>query len=214
MTALAAMTRSWPMLGALGAGLVLAALAAGAGGAPQVVLAGLGVAALGWGVLSLRAGRLLAPRTVLGVAVVALLAGGAAVGSGAMSDVAGLPLATASVFIASVALSAAVAVRARARRTEHVRAEAPAKPTTVRDEEPAKPASLRVEEPAKPTTVRVEEPAKPASRDPHALSTLVGLAVGAALVAALATPALAATEAGETAVPHGRHGAHDPGHSH
>jgi hypothetical protein len=181
MTALAAMTRSWPMLGALGAGLVLAALAAGAGGAPQVVLAGLGVAALGWGVLSLRAGRLLAPRTVLGVAVSALLAGGAAVGSGAMTDVAGLPLATASVFIASVALSAAVAVRARARRTEHVRAEAPA---------------------------------KPASRDPHALSTLVGLAVGAALVSALATPAIAATEAGETAVPHGRHGAHDPGHSH
>jgi hypothetical protein len=179
MTALAAMTRSWPMLGALGAGLVLAALAAGAGGAPQVVLAGLGVAALGWGVLSLRAGRVLAPRTVLGVAVAALLAGGAAVGAGAMTDVAGLPLAAASVFIASVALSAAVAVRRR--RAEQV---------------------------------RFEEPANPASRDPHALSTFVGLAVGAALVSALATPALAATDAGETAVPHGRHGAHDPGHPH
>lgn len=186
MTALAAMTRSWPMLGALGAGLVLAALAAGAGGAPQVALAGLGAAALGWGVLSLRAGRLLAPRTVLGVAVAALLVGGAAVGAGAMTDVAGLPLAAASVFIASVALSAAVAVRAR--RAKHVRAEEPA-------------------------SLRAEEPAKPASRDPRALNTLVGLAVGAALVSALATPALAATEAGETAVPHGRHGAHDPGHS-
>ncbi|KZE92507.1 hypothetical protein AVP42_02661 [Agromyces sp. NDB4Y10] len=62
MTALAVITRSWPMLGALGAGLVLAALAAGAGGATQVALAGLGIAALGWGVLSLRAGRALAPR--------------------------------------------------------------------------------------------------------------------------------------------------------
>jgi hypothetical protein len=196
MTALAAMTRSWPMLGALGAGLVLAALAAGAGGAPQVVLAGLGVAALGWGALSLRSGRPLAPRAVLGVAVAALLAGGAWVGSGAVTDVSGLPLAAASVFIASIALSAAVAVRA-ARRTEHLRAEEPAKP--------------RVEEPAKP---RVEQPAKPESRDPGPRSTLVGLVVGAALVSALATPALAATEAGDSAVPHGRHGVHDPGHAH
>lgn len=187
MTALSAMTRSWPMLGALGAGLVLAALAAGAGGAPQVVLAGLGVAALGWGVLSLRAGRMLAPRTVLGVAAAALLTGGAAVGAGVMTDVAGLPLAAASVFVASVALPAAVAVRAG--RAEHA----------------------RVEEPA---SLRIEEPAKPQCQDPHTFRTLAGLAVGAALVSALATPALAATEAGETAVPHGRHGAHDPGHPH
>lgn len=200
MIALAAMTRSWPMLGALGAGLVLAALAAGAGGAPQAVLAGLGVAALGWGVLSLRSGRLLAPRAVLGVAVAALLAGGAWVGSGAVTDVAGLPLTAASVFIASIAVSAAVAVRA-ARRAERV-------PASVRADERV---SLQVEAPA---SLRVDEPAKPTSRDPHALSTLVGLAVGAALVSALATPALAATEAGESAVPHGRHGAHDPGHAH
>lgn len=179
MIALAAMTRSWPMLCALGAGLVLAALAAGAGGAPQAVLAGLGVAALGWGVLSLRSGRPLAPRAVLGVSVAALLAGGAWVGSGAVTGVAGLPLAAASVFIASIALSAALAVRAG--RAEHLRADAPA---------------------------------TPASRDPGARSTLVGLAVGAALVSALATPALAATEAGESAVPHGRHGVHDPGHAH
>lgn len=188
MIALAAMTRSWPMLCALGAGLVLAALAAGAGGASQAVLAGLGVAALGWGVLSLRSGRPLAPRTVLGVAVAALLAGGAWVGSGAVTDVAGFPLAAASVFIASIALSAALTVRA-ARRAEHLPTEAPA-------------------------SLRVEEPAKPASRDPHPRRTLVGLAVGAALVSALATPALAATEAGESAVPHGRHGPHDPGHAH
>lgn len=179
MDALAAMTRSWPMLGALGAGLVLAALAAGAGGATQVALAGLGVAALGWGGLSLRAGRLVGPGSVLGVCVAALLAGGAAVASGAMTEVAGLPLAVASAFIASVALSAALAVRAR-----------------------------------RAAPVRVEEPAQRASRDPHARRSLAGLAVGAALVSALATPALAATEAGERAVPHGQHGAHDPGHSH
>lgn len=200
MTALAAMTRGWPMLGALGAGLVLAALAAGAGGARQVVLAGLGVAALGWGVLSLRAARPLAPRAALGMSVAALLTGGAAVGSGAMADVAGLPLAAASVFIAVVALSAALAVRAR--RAEHARFEEP------------EPASTRGEEPARRVSVGIEEPAEPASRDPRARGALVGLMIGALLVSALATPALAATEAGELAVPHGEHGTPDPGHAH
>lgn len=195
MTALAAMTRGWPMLGALGAGLVLAALAAGAGGARQVVLAGLGVAALGWGVLSLRAGRPLAPRAALGMSVAALITGGAAVGSGAMADVAGLPLAAASVFIGSIALSTALAVRAR-------------RATPVRVEDPA---SVEVEDPA---SVRVEERAQPASRDPRPRLPVVGLMIGALLVSALATPALAATEAGELAVPHGEHGTPDPGHAH
>lgn len=177
MTALAAMTRSWPMLGALGAGLVLAALGAGAGGAPQVVLAGLGVAALGWGVLSLGADRMLAPRGVLAVGVVALAAGGGAVAGGAMSDVAGLPLAAASAFIAWVALAAALVVRSRRAA------------------------------PATPEALRVEDPAEPASRDAvDARRSLAGLAVGALLVSALATPALAATEAGRLAVPHGEHG--------
>lgn len=184
MDALAAMTRSWPMLGALGAGLVLTALAAGAGGAPQVALVGLGLAALGWGVLSLRADRMLVPRAVLGVAVAALLAGGAAATAGAWADVAALPLAAASVFIAAVALAAAIAVRgARARPT------------------------------AGPPTSEAAAAGRPSpARD--ARRTLVGLALGAALVSALATPALAATDAGELAVPHGRHGPHDPGHSH
>ena len=36
--------------------------------------------------------------------------------------------------------------------------------------------------------------------------SLAGLVAGALLVAGLATPALAATEAGELAVPHGEHG--------
>ena len=40
--------------------------------------------------------------------------------------------------------------------------------------------------------------------------SLVGLLAGAVLVAGLATPALAATRAGELAVPHGAHGTHGP----
>ena len=192
MTAPAAMTRSWPMLGALGAGLVLAALGAGAGGAPQVVLAGLGVAALGWGVLSLRAGRMLVPVGVLAVGVTTLAVGAGAVAGGAMTDVAGLPLAAASAFIAWVALAAALAVR-----------------------------SGRV---ARATTDAAvpEERTEPASRDlAETRRTLAGLAIGALLVSALATPALAATEAGRLAEPHGQHGTTpsgdirpDPGHAH
>ncbi|MEI5584602.1 MULTISPECIES: hypothetical protein [unclassified Agromyces] len=177
MKALEAITRSWPMLGALGAGLVLAALAAGAGGAMRVVLAGLGVAALGWAGLSLRAGRPVAARTVLGIATGALLAGGAAVAAGAMAGVAAAPLAAASVFIGAVASSAALDLRRR-------------------------------------RAARAAAPAAPAAGETHPRLALAGLALGAALVSAIATPALAATDAGKLAVPHGEHGAHDPGHAH
>ncbi|MGR0318632.1 hypothetical protein [Agromyces sp. ZXT2-3] len=196
MHAPATTTRSWPMLAALGGGLVGTALAAGAGGAPQVVLAGLGVAALGWGVLSLRSGRPLAPRTVLAASVAALLLAGAAVASGSVADVPGLPLATACAFLAAVALSVAPAAR-------HGRA-VPAQPeASVVDRTPAgRPAHAR------------PSPAAEARR------SLAGLAIGAVLVSALATPALAATEAGRSAVPHGEHGTHPvdapggPGHHH
>ena len=184
MNALAAMTRSWPMLGALGAGLVLTALAAGAGGAPQVVLAGLGVAGLGWAVLSLHAGRIVAPRTVLATSAGALAVVGLLVATGAMADAAGLPLAAASLFVVAVALSAAFQVR-RGRAAG-----------------------------AEPRPRRAID----------GRMSLLGLAGGAALVAALATPALAATEPGRLAVPHGQHGGPgtiaplevhgEPGHSH
>ena len=42
----------------------------------------------------------------------------------------------------------------------------------------------------------------------------LGVFTVASLVSALATPALAATEAGELAVPHGEHGTTDPGKAH
>ncbi|MFC9917161.1 hypothetical protein [Agromyces binzhouensis] len=177
MHAPATMTRTWPMLAGIGGGLVLTALAAGAGGAPQAALAGLGVAALGWGVLSLRASRPLAPRAVLATSVASFLAGGAAVASGALADVPGLPLAAAGVFLAVVALS--VARAARGGRADRREPEASAARTT---------------------------PAARAATGSESLRSLAGLAIGAVLVSALATPALAATEAGRSAVPHGEHG--------
>ena len=70
MTALATMARTWPMLAAFGGGLVLLALAAGAGGTAGGVLAAAGIAGLGWGAFSLHAGRAI----VAGLATPALAA--------------------------------------------------------------------------------------------------------------------------------------------
>lgn len=170
MQVLSASARSWPMLSAFGAGLVLLALAGGAQGAMRFILAGLGVAALGWGLASLRAGRVIAPAAVLGVAAAALVGAGALVVSGmaADTDVAAGPLAATSVFVVVVALACGLALR---RRRGPARA----------------PGSERT-------------PARGFDR-----RSLAGLLVGAALVSALATPALAATTAGEHAVPHGTH---------
>lgn len=183
MQALVAATRSWPMLAAFGAGLVLMALAAGAGGAAQPALIVIGVAALGWGVLALRAGHVLAPSLVLVAAAVSLVGTAAAVATGtaAMTDVAPGPLAAASVFIVVMALAAGFELRGRSR-----------------------PASRRAGR-GGTGSQRVRREASVAAR-------LTGLVSGAALVAALATPALAATEAGEQAVPHGTHQL-DPGSS-
>lgn len=176
MNALSTLARTWGMLSALGAGLVLLALAAGAGGTAAGVLAGAGAAGLGWGVLSLRAGRALAPRAALGVCAGLLVAAGVLVGSGLAgpAEVPVGPLVAASALIAVVAGNAALVVRRR--RTPRP------------DGEPARAAV-------------------------DGRLSLVGLVAGALLVAGLATPALAATEAGELAVPHGEHGEHgDAGH--
>lgn len=124
MRALAAATRSWPMLAAVGAGLVLLAVAAGAGGIVQPVTAVLGVAALAWSVVALRAGRLVAPTVVLVACSVFLVGAGALVATGwvGRADVAAGPLVAASVFIVVVAASCALVLR-----RERVTAIAPAR---------------------------------------------------------------------------------------
>jgi hypothetical protein len=171
------------MLSGLGAGLVLLATAAGvpttAGGlAAGAVLTGCGIAALGWAVLGLRAGRPPAPRAALGSAVGVMGISGALVVSGtaAMLRSPVLPLLAAEVFVFAVAVGAAAELRRRRRRG------------------------------LGPDRGRGRDEAVPAR------TSVLGLAVGATLVAALATPALAATSAGELAVPHGE--LHDAGHAH
>jgi hypothetical protein len=178
MNALTTLARTWPMLSALGGGLVLLALAAGAGGTAGVALAGTGIAGLGWGLLSLRAGRAIAPAVALGVGAAVLVGAGALVGTGlaASTGVAVGPLVAASAFIGVVAVHSAFVVRrgsrAAARTIPH--------PTGPADAAPQPAVDGRL--------------------------SLAGLVAGALLVAGLATPALAATEAGELAVPHGEHG--------
>lgn len=176
------------MLAALGAGLVLTAVGAGAltdaGGAVDgaggtrvggavtgAVLAGCGLAALGWAAFALRAGRVPASRATLAASLAVLAVSGALLATGWASSfrVAVLPLLAADVLVVVVALGSASELRrGRGRR---------------------------------------RSPGAAADRTP-----LVGLAVGATLVAALASPALAGTAAGDLAVPHGE--LHGTGHQH
>lgn len=172
--------RSWPMLAALGAGLVLTAVAAGAGGYAGAALVGCGIAALAQGVLALRAGRLVAPASTLG-GCLGVLAGSAAVvvtGSAGALDIAIMPLLAADLFVLVVAFGAAADLRKRRG------AAATATATAVADGFVAR--------------TRRE------AREPQRRFPIMGMLAGAALTAALATPALAATEAGGQAVPHGQ----------
>ncbi|GAA1829497.1 hypothetical protein [Agromyces salentinus] len=183
MLALVVLTRSWPMFAALGAGLVLTAVGAGAlgssgwGTAAAVVLVGSGLAALGWGVAALRAARVPAPGVTLLVSLVLIAASGAVIASGAAPAVgiAVLPLLVADLFVVVVAVGAAATVRSRR-----------GGPTDAASGRP----------PVEVGAVRGRRSGGPAA-------TAIGMVIGAALVAALATPALAATDAGEDAVPHG-----------
>ncbi len=177
MSALGGLVWSWPMLGSVGAGLVLTALAAGAEIVAGAVLAGCGIAALGWGVFALRAGHPVAPRATIGISVALLVASAALAATGTSFDqgIPALPLLAADLLVAVVALGAAGEMRSRRRRRASGRA-----------------------------GDRVPD----SLRGVHA----IGLIVGATLVAALATPALAATGAGDLAVPHGE--LHAPAHEH
>ncbi|GGI44724.1 hypothetical protein BCL57_000604 [Agromyces flavus] len=180
-------TREWPMLSAIGVGLVFTATAAGALGpavgtaestglgrpAAAAILAGCGVAALGWAVLALHAGRLPWPRATLAVALTVFAASAGLLASGAAPSlgVAPLPLLAADLLVLVVAGGAALELRmARGRPGGAAAVAAPAR------------------------------------------GSVFGLIVGAALVSALVTPALAGTAAGDLAVPHGEQHGTEHGH--
>lgn len=119
----ATFVRSWPSVSAWGAGLIVAALGAGAivrsdSGAPAtglgIGLVILGLASLAWGAAALSTGRLVVPRMTLAGALIALLATTALVFI-APAHTSIIAAAAASVLL--VVVGATVAVHLRRRRS-------------------------------------------------------------------------------------------------
>jgi hypothetical protein len=148
--------RGWIAFAGLGSGIVHLALAVDSPAGFAIALLLVGVLQFVWGVLTMAATRLIAPRAVIAGALLpaaALWAAEIVTGG----PVRALPLLVATVLELFVAMSVAVALRR----------------------------------------------GRPDGPPPSAGRYLVGLAAGALAVAAVVTPALAATRAGESAVPHG-----------
>lgn len=170
--------RTWLGFAALGAALIHLAVGVTAPFPLSVLLVGFGITELGWGIATLAAGRVIAPRVVVGAALIPVFIWGAtaALGSGlgVTSAQTGLPLypmAVASLFNVFLAATVAIALRR---------------------------ASNGIPTPASAST--------PGAAAPGGWRFLTGLVVGGFLLSALTTPALAATEVGSHAVPHGSHG--------
>ncbi|MET0976094.1 MAG: hypothetical protein ABWX82_10540 [Leifsonia sp.] len=166
------MTRTWPPVAAVGAGLVHLAVAASAPPLLAVVLAVIGTAEITWAVAVLRAERIVLARTALVVSAsssVAWVATAFTLGAVGLADPAAavpvLPLLVATAFTLFIAIACARRVRA------------------------------------------ADAPGAGAGSDERGAWRFIGaLASAAVIVGAMATPALAATEAGRHAVPHGEHG--------
>ncbi|TFB75294.1 hypothetical protein E3O06_05570 [Cryobacterium glaciale] len=180
--------RTWLGFAALGAALIHLAVGVTAPFPLSVLLVGFGIAELGWGIATLAAGRVIGPRVVVGAALIPVFIWGAtaALGSGLgiTSAQTGLPLypmAMASWFNVFLAATVAIALR-------H--------------------ASNGIPTPASASTPGAAAPgaAAPGAAAPGGWRFLTGLVVGGFLLSALTTPALAATEVGSHAVPHGSHG--------
>ncbi|WP_104090013.1 MULTISPECIES: hypothetical protein [unclassified Cryobacterium] len=180
---MSAVIRTWLGFAALGAALIHLAVGVTAPFPLSVLLVGFGIAELGWGIATLATGRVITPRIVVGAALIPVFIWGvtAALGSGlgVTSAQTGLPLypmVVASLFNIFLAATVAIALR-RA-------------PNGI------------------PTAVGAASPGTltPGSPTPGGWRFLTGLVVGGFLLSALTTPALAATEVGSHAVPHGSHG--------
>ena len=184
--------RIWLGFAALGAALIHLAVGVTAPLPLSVLLVGFGIAELGWGIATLAAGRVLMPRVIVGAALIPVFIWGttAVLGSslGVTSGQTGLPLYPMAIASLFNVFLAATVAIALRR--------SPAGPPT----------------PATPST------SEAGASTPSGWRFLTGLVVGGFLLSALTTPALAATEVGSHAVPHGSHGSHGvteltiPGH--
>ncbi|MFC5930564.1 hypothetical protein D6T64_16805 [Cryobacterium melibiosiphilum] len=184
---MSAVTRLWLGFAALGAGMIHVAVGASAPFPLSVLLIGFGVAELAWGVTALALGRLPVPRAVSGAALIPVFVWGAtaALGSGlgVSAEATGLPfysMAIASLF--NLFLAVVMAVHQRRRSNEAASSATGAASVARTGTSPAVAGGWRF---------------------------VTALALGGAIFSGLTTPALAATDAGQLAVPHGTsHGGH------
>ncbi|WP_010157424.1 hypothetical protein [Leucobacter chromiiresistens] len=168
----------WPALASLGAGLVLFATAAGASPAIAVPVGLAGAAELVWALAVLRAGRLVAPRAAIAGGAIGIAGSGFLLLTGPLALI---PFLALFVFHWSIAIAAVLEVRRLRAASAVANGDAPSE-----------------------TGIAVAGVSAIAPvRRRRAGAFTIALVVEAMLVAAIATPALAASEAGEFAVPHG-----------
>lgn len=169
-------TSAWVAFAALGAGLVHLALVVGAPWPVAAALVVLGAAELVWGVAALRAGRPPLPRAALAVALAPIAAWMATLAVSAVVPIADAVAALRPLPLAVTTLLGLIAAVSLGAR-------------------------LRRERDGAAAASRESSPPQPE----HAGRYLVGMLAGALVVGALVTPALAGTEAGLYAQPHGEH---------
>jgi hypothetical protein len=179
-------TRTWLAMAAIGAGLIHVALGAGAPPVLAVPLIAIAVAEIAWGVLTVLKDRIFTPTAALigalaPIGLWAVLITAASVGA-SPELLAPLPfLAMGSATLFDLFLAGVLAVQ----RRRAMRAGGSVGPAA-----------------SAGTDGRV-------AAEPSVGRYLVGVLAGACVVSALTTPALANTQAGQSAVPHGTlHGVH------
>jgi hypothetical protein len=210
--------RHWLALAALGAALIHLAVGAGSPPAAMVALLLIGLAEGAWAIAVLRSDRLPVPGwaalgALVPVAGWALLVTAAVVMSapGITSDLPAIPMLAATLLDLVVAAVVGRHLRSRAESEAQaactaVEATFPADAALVGSgaplsSAPASPVAVATGPAAASdvVTVAAAEPERTGGR------YLVGVLIGAFVVAGLVTPALSLTRAGEFAVPHGQH---------
>ena len=170
--------RTWMGFAALGAALIHLAVGVTAPFPLSVLLVGFGVAELGWGIATLATGRITVPRIVVGAALIPVFIWGATAALGS-----GLGVTSAQTGLPLYPMAVASLFNIFLAATVAIELRRATNGVRI-------PASATAQGTATPSGWRF----------------LTGLVVGGFLLSALTTPALAATEVGSHAVPHGSHG--------